>query len=87
MLLIEKGILTREDIDSRRESLSLGAQQNEPKPDPNLTTKVLDSFKKDKLKEVEPMKNSFHIGDEVIVKSNNEFGHCRAPAYAQRVLE
>ena len=87
MLLIEKGILTREDIDSRRESLPSGAQQNESNPDPDLTTKVLDSFKKDKLKEVEPMKNSFHIGDEVIVKSNNEFGHCRAPAYAQKSIE
>ena len=86
MLLIEKGVLTKEDIDSRRESLSLDAQQIESKSDPNLTTKVLDSFKKDKLKEVESMKNNFYIGDKVVVNPNNEFGHCRAPAYAQKSI-
>tara|TARA_A100001037_G_scaffold288499_1_gene299211 strand:- start:20792 stop:21454 length:663 start_codon:yes stop_codon:yes gene_type:complete len=84
MLLVEKGILTQSEINSRIELYSTNDISIENKSIPDLLEKVLQSFKKSNLKDVKSTKPNFKVGDNVLVNPNNKFGHSRSPSYAQK---
>ena len=85
ILLIEKNIITREDLDSHYSS---SPKHNTIPSDTelclDLTKRVIESFKSDKLKNAPSKPTKFKVGDTVRLNSNNKFGHSRSPAYAQR---
>lgn len=82
-LLVEKDVLTTEEIAERTERIAAG----ESVPDdghPDLLRVAQDAFEGDRRSEREPEVPSFAPGDEVVVRNNSPAGHTRVPRYVRR---
>jgi len=82
-LLVEKGVITREELERRMAQLASGPDPAPPHSDPDLLARMLR-----RLKERPPFRQPgppprFTLGDRVLTRSDAPARHTRLPRYAR----
>jgi nitrile hydratase beta subunit len=81
--LIEKGVLSRDEIEARVEHLRSGAEPTR-RDDPDLARRVVGArLQSEALAPIEPQRAGFRVGDRVRTRNVHPSGHTRLPRYAR----
>src|SRR2546427_7425887 len=82
-LLVEKGVITREELERRMAQLAGGTDPATPHSDPKLTARML-RVTKDRTPYRQPgPPPRFALGDHILTRHDAPVGHTRLPRYAR----
>ncbi len=82
-LLVEKGVITREQLERRMAQLAAGADPTTPHSDPTLTDRMLVVTKQRTPYRQPGPPPRFALSDRVLTRHDAPVGHTRLPRYAR----
>jgi nitrile hydratase beta subunit len=82
-LLVEKGVITREELDHRMAQLASGNDPAPPYRDPRLTDRMLRATRERTPYRQPGPPPRFATGDHVLTRNDAPVGHTRLPRYAR----